>query len=396
MRPILLAGTTDAFARRMYGAVDEALRERVRLWSAPLAESGGLESLLQANPAVVVIGPGLVDAVALRIAARIDAEQPGVGVVIALQGTPGASADVESAMAAGVRGVLAKDADAGTIRATLARAVSAADRHSPPGGAEPTTAVSRARVTTILSPKGGAGKTVLSTNLAVGLASRSPRGVVIVDLDLQFGDVGYVLGLKPRHTIYDAVASSGELDITTLKMFLTHHKSDLYALCAPDEPARGEIVTVEAVEKIIGLLAADFDHVVVDTVAGLSEHSLATIDHSTDIVFLADMDIPSVRHLAKVVAAFDALEMTRQRRHFVLNRADARVGLSMIDVATAAGLDIEFQIPISKQVPVTLNEGNPIILSNPKSPVTRAIWELVEKIGGKSGREQLLTLKRSA
>jgi pilus assembly protein CpaE len=123
---------------------------------------------------------------------------------------------------------------------------------------------------------------------------------------------------------------------------------------------------------------------------------LATIDHSTDIVFLADMDIPSVRHLAKVVAAFDALEMTRQRRHFVLNRADARVGLSMIDVATAAGLDIEFQIPISKQVPVTLNEGNPIILSNPKSPVTRAIWELVEKIGGKSGREQLLTLKRSA
>jgi pilus assembly protein CpaE len=251
-------------------------------------------------------------------------------------------------------------------------------------------------VTTILSPKGGAGKTVLSTNLAVGLASRSPRGVVIVDLDLQFGDVGYALGLKPRHTIYDAVASSGELDITTLKMFLTHHKSDLYALCAPDEPARGEIVTVEAVEKIIGLLAADFDHVVVDTVAGLSEHSLATIDHSTDIVFLADMDIPSVRHLAKVVAAFDALEMTRQRRHFVLNRADARVGLSMIDVATSAGLDIEFQIPISKQVPVTLNEGNPIILSNPKSPVTRAIWELVEKIGGKSGREQLLTLKRSA
>jgi pilus assembly protein CpaE len=297
-------------------------------------------------------------------------------------------------MAAGVRGVLYGDSDADTIRATLVRAVQAADRHAP--GGEQAAAVSRARVTTILSPKGGAGKTVLSTNLAVGLASRSPRGVVIVDLDLQFGDVGYALGLKPRHTIYDAVASSGELDITTLKMFLTHHRSDLYALCAPDEPARGEVVSVDAVERIIGLLAADFDHVVVDTVAGLSEHSLATIDHSTDIVFLADMDIPSVRHLSKVVAAFDALEMTRQRRHFVLNRADARVGLSMIDAAAAAGLDIDLQIPISKQVPVTINEGNPIILANPKSPVSRAIWELVERIAGKSGRDQLMTMKRSA
>lgn len=395
MRPVLITGTTDAFARRMYSAVDEELKGRVRLWSAPPTESGGLDSLLQANPAVVVIGPALVDSVTIKLAERIDAERPEVGVVIVLRGAENGQATAEEAMAAGVRGVLFADSDTDTIRATIVRAVVAADRHAP-AGTEQTSAISRGRVTTILSPKGGAGKTMLSTNLAVGLASRSPRGVVIVDLDLQFGDVGYALGLKPRHTVYDAVATSGELDITTLKMFLTHHRSDLYALCAPDEPARGEVVTVDAVERIIGLLAADFDHVVVDTVAGLSEHSLATIDHSTDVVFLADMDIPSVRHLTKVVTAFDALDMTRQRRHFVLNRADARVGLSMIDVATSAGLEIDLQIPISKQVPVTINEGNPIILSNPKSPVSRAIWELVEKLAGKSGRDQLPTLKRSA
>jgi len=393
MRPVLLSGTTDAFARRLYGAVDEALRERVRLWSAPPTESGGLESLMQANPAVVILGPALVDSVTIRLAERIDAERPEIGVVIVLRGNDD-GATAEEAMAAGVRGVLFPDSDADTIRTTLTRAVVAADRHAP--GGEQTASVARGRVTTVLSPKGGAGKTVVSTNLAVGLASRSPRGVVIVDLDLQFGDVGYVLGLKPRHTIYDAVASSGDLDITTLKMFLTHHRSDLYALCAPDEPARGEIITVDAVERIVSLLAAEFDHVVIDTVAGLSEHALVTIDHSTDIVFLADMDIPSVRHLQKVVTAFDALGMTRQRRHFVLNRADARVGMSMIDVATSAGLDIEVQIPISKQVPVALNEGNPIILSNPKSPVSRAIWELVERIAGKSGRDQVPTMKRSA
>jgi pilus assembly protein CpaE len=383
MRKILLTGTTEAFARKLYAAVDESVQERVRLWSASPEDAAGLESLLRAEPALIVIGPALVDTVTLNIAEAIDAAQPEVGVVIVLQADP-EEADVESALAAGVRGVLFKESEPDTIRSVIAKALQSAERHNPEGDQAST--VSKARVTTILSPKGGAGKTVLSTNLAVALASRSPRGVVIVDLDLQFGDVAYALGLKPRHTIYDAVASS-ELDMTTLKMFLTHHESDLYALCAPDEPARGEVVTVAAVEQIIKLLASEFDHVVVDTVAGLSEHALATIDLSTDTVFLADMDIPSVRHLSKVVRAFDALEMNRQRRHFVLNRADAKVGLTMIDVAISAGLEIELQIPISKQVPVTLNEGRPIILANPKNPVSKAITELAERIAGTARKQ---------
>jgi pilus assembly protein CpaE len=219
---------------------------------------------------------------------------------------------------------------------------------------------------------------------------------VIVDLDLQFGDVAYALGLRPRHTVFDAVSTASPLDITTLKVFLTHHASDLYALCAPDDPARGELIGVEAVEQIIRLLAADFDHVVVDTGAGLTEQALTTLDLSTDLILLADMDVPSVRHLSKVVRALDRLGMHTQTRHIVLNRADARVGLSMPDVAKAAGLDVEIEIPVSKQVPVTLNEGNPIILTNPRSPVTRKVWELVERLTGPQVREQRPPMRWSA
>ena len=123
----------------------------------------------------------------------------------------------------------------------------------------------------------------MSTNLAVGLASNSPRGVVIVDLDLQFGDVAYALGLRPRHTMFDAVShDNASLDITTLKVFLTHHQSDLYALCAPDDPARGELIDSDLVERVITLLATDFDHVVVDTPAGLTEQTLTTLDVRVD------------------------------------------------------------------------------------------------------------------
>ncbi|WKZ82603.1 MAG: AAA family ATPase [Acidimicrobiia bacterium] len=391
MRPILLAGSTDAFARAFYGAVDEALRDRVKLWPHPLADVGALDAALKANPAVLVLGPALVDQVSFRIAAQVDAERPDVGVIVVQQS---GSVPLEDALAAGVRGVLDKDSDAEAIRATVARAVNTAERRS--AGTESSSTVPKARVTAVVAPKGGAGKTVLSTNLAVGLAQGAPRGVVIVDLDLQFGDVGYALGLRPRHTIYDAVTTSGHLDITTLKVFLTHHRSDLYALCAPDEPARGEMVSVEAVSRIVGLLAADFDHVVVDTVAGLSEHTLTTLELATDVVFVADMDVPSVRHLVKVVTALDKLGMARARRHFVLNRADAKVGLSMADVAASAGLPIDVQIPHSKQVPVALNEGSPIILANPRSPVSRAIWDLVQRVGGRQAVDRGGTLRRSA
>lgn len=392
MRPILLAGTTDSFARLVYSAVDEALQERVRLWPDPIAAFGAVDAALATNPVVVVIGPSVIETVAFRLAEQIDAERPDVGVIVVRRdeaGTP------DEALAAGVRGLLSEDSDPDTIRSTIARAVNAAERQAT-GPEMPSSVVAKARVTTVVSPKGGAGKTALSTNLAVGLAQGAPRGVVIVDLDLQFGDVAYALGLRPRHTIFDAVSTSGELDMTTLKVFLAHHSSDLYALCAPDEPARGEQIDVDAVQRIITLLAAEFDHVVVDTVAGLSEHTLATLDLSTDIVFIADMDVPSVRHLAKVVAALDKLGMKRPRRHFVLNRADARVGLSMSDVATAAGLPIDIRIPMAKQVPVALNEGKPIILGNPKSPVSKAMWGLVERIGGKRVVDRSGPLARSA
>ncbi len=391
MRPIVLAGSTDPFARKVYEAIDDDMRDRLRLWTQHLAEPGGLEALLDSQPAVVMLGPGLVDEASLRFAQQIDQERIDVGVIVVQNSGP----NVDAALAAGVRGILSKDSDAEAIRAAITRAAAAFDRHEREAQvAKPS--VSGAKVTTVLSPKGGAGKTVLSTNLAVGLAAGAPRGVVLVDLDLQFGDVAYALGLKPRHTMYDVVAASGSLDITTLKVFLTHHSSDLYVMCAPDEPARGELIEVDAVQQIVSLLAADFDHVVIDTAAGLSEHTLATLDMSTDLIFLADMDVPSVRHLNKVIKALDRLGMQDAERHFVLNRADARVGLSMMKVAAQAGLSVDIEIPVSKQVPVALNGGNPIILSQPKNPVTRKIWEIVERLAGPQVRETREPMKWSA
>ncbi|MDX1691882.1 MAG: AAA family ATPase [Acidimicrobiia bacterium] len=373
MKRIVVAGASDQFYGRLQQAVPDAA-DRIYRWVEQLDGPAVVEAILALDPAAVVLGPELPPRLALALATEFDRARPDVSVLISV---PPDSEVVEAALAAGVRGVLSPGGSRESWRDTVVRAVRVVEARS--ASSQPGSRERRhgARVITVCAPKGGAGKTMLSTNLAAGLAAAAPRQTVIVDLDLQFGDVAYSFSLKPRHSIYDAVATPQSLDLTTLKVFLTRHQCELYALCAPDDPARGEMIGPEAVAEIVSLLMAEFAYVVIDTGAGLTEHTLSALDVSTDIVFVADMDIPSVRHLRKVLNALDHLGMNTQDRHFVMNRADSRVGLSMADAAAAAGITIDVEVPSSRHVPVALNTGTPIILGNARSPVSKRIWELV-------------------
>ena len=375
MKRIVVIGGSDQFYGRVQQAFPDA-GERLYRWFENLDGVTSLRAILTLDPAVVVFGPDLPPNVALTVASEFDRARPDVSVVIAARES---AIGVEQALAVGVRGVLRPDSDPKQIAHVIGKAFHAVQARSTKAPRSEPTRVPKSRVITVAGPKGGSGKTMVSTNLAVGLASMAPRGVVILDLDLQFGDVAYALSLKPRHSLYDAVSTTGPLDLTTLKVFIAHHRSELYALCAPEDPARGEMISADSVSEIVSLLMSEFRYVVIDTNAGLSEHTLSAFEVSTDVVFLADMDVPSVRHLRKVLDALDRLGMTEHERHYVLNRADSRVGLTMADAAKAAGISIDIEIPSSRHVPVALNTGTPLLLSNPKSPVSRALRTLIDR-----------------
>ena len=182
-----------------------------------------------------------------------------------------------------------------------------------------------------------------------------------------------------------------ELDATLLKIFLTRHHSGLYVLCAPQEPAVGEVIPVAAVKAVVRLIASAFGYVVIDTPGALKEPTRAALDLSTDAVMVCDMDVPAVRDLRK---ALDVLGERPIRRHLVLNRADSRVGLTRAAVAEAAGANFDWEIPSSIDVPVSLNEGRPLLLGNPRSRVARRLAEFAEWLaageddpaGGAGGR----------
>ena len=341
--------------------------------SAPPAEVAAKASA--AGVSVVCLGPGLSNDAVLELARAFDRDHPEVCVLVVAKPTPELS---KEAMRVGVRDVLAPGTSPVEIARALGQAGQTAERRRSRVSAESEQPSTTGKVVTVLAAKGGSGKTVTATNLAVGLA-RGGTGVVVVDLDVHFGDVAAALQLDPEHSVADVASGQGPVDKTVLKVFLTPHPSGLFALCGPRSPAEGDEVKPEHVSHVLGLLRRDFPVVVVDTAAGLDELALAAIEASTDLVLLCTTDVASVRSLRKEIDVLDQIGMNYQRRHFVLNRAGARVGLDVGDIESVVGMKVELALPSSRAVPVSMNVGIPVVESEARSKVARQLRQLADR-----------------
>jgi pilus assembly protein CpaE len=242
------------------------------------------------------------------------------------------------------------------------------------GHLPPPPPVRTGKVIVVVSPKGGSGKTAVSSNVAVALAKQFPGRVAAVDLDVQFGDLCTSLGLHPEHNLAE-LAQSNQVDVTTIKLFLTAYEPGLYVLCGARTPAEADSVTHEHVTRVIPLLAQDFDYVVVDTPAGLDDRTLSALELATDLLLVSSLDVTSIRSLRKAIDAMDALGVTKNR-HFVLNRANAKVGINPADAAEALGTPIAAMIPSAREIPMSMNIGTPVVKLEPKSKVARQMVQV--------------------
>ncbi len=250
------------------------------------------------------------------------------------------------------------------------------------------------RVITVLCPKGGVGRTTVATNVAIGLARIAPGSVAIVDLDLQFGDLATALKLAPRYTFTNTRARPP--DGPSVQACLTPHPANLFALCAPNAPVDAEELTPEHTKAVLAVLAQSFQYVVIDTPAGLDEHTLNAIDLSTDLVVVSATDVPAVRNTRKELEVLRVISQPHQRTHLVLNRADARTGLHRNAIESVLGLEIEVEIPSSGTVPLALNQGTPILEADAGSPVSRAMARLVRDLVPKESAAKARRVARRA
>jgi pilus assembly protein CpaE len=232
------------------------------------------------------------------------------------------------------------------------------------------------RTIVIVSAKGGSGKTAVAANLAVAMARMAPGLVVAADLDLQFGDMGYALGLDPQVGVTEAARSVVPLDATTVTAFLTRHPSELFLLAAPNDPVTADSLPMDRVVTILGHLQSEFPYVVIDTGAGIDEAGLVALDHATDVVLVGATDVASVRALQKTIVVLQQLQYTDRAWSLVLNRSNARVGLAVQDIEATLGMRTDVAIPSSRALPISMNQGRPLVETDPHAQVSRAIRQL--------------------
>jgi pilus assembly protein CpaE len=338
-------------------------------------------------PEVLILGPGLDPADTLKHAALLDLQYPEISVVLAAEQTPKL---VLAAMRSGVRDILSPSADEQAIRAIVERSSLAAAgrrRGLAANAAEAPRKGPGGRIIAVMSPKGGVGKTTLATNLAVGLGKVAPMGVVIVDLDLQFGDVASGLLLDPEHTITDAVFGAASQDAMVLKTYLALHPAGIYALCGPKDPVEMDRITAEHVGNLLQQLRQEFQYVVVDTAPGLGEHVLSALDQATDAVWVCGMDVPSIRGLRTGFHILSELGLLSASRHVVLNMADGRSGLSVPDVEATIGVPVDVTVPRSRTLPFSTNMGVPLLQDGRRDVAAKALRQLVDRF--KPNRQEL-------
>jgi len=320
----------------------------------------------------VVLGPGVDQATALRLAEELRLTRPTLGVVLVRRRID--TGVLGDALRAGVREVVdARDLSGLTaaVRRTRILARALRDKADVPGS--PDEPGPRGRVLTVFSAKGGCGKTTVATNLAAVLADGGKRQVVLVDLDLAFGDVAIALQLFPSHTIADAIPLGDTLDAQGVAGLLTPHSPGLTTLVAPLEPGVASSIPAELVGRILDVLREQYDFVVVDTPPAFDDQVLAAFDRSDVVALLATLDIPAVKNLKLTLETMELLSYPTDRYCVVMNRSDAKVGLSLSDVEKTLGTKVVAQIPSSRDVPASTNRGVPLALEQPRHPVTVAL-----------------------
>ncbi len=371
--PLVVMATNDEIvAQRFIDLLSANGEVRIELRRGVVGEPNlerAMRRLLAEDPAVVIIGPDAAPGDAIVLTKRVLFTSPTTAVI--LVGDPERGFLME-AMRAGARDVLPFDATVETVRASILRCLEALTHWSSD------TAPSGGSVITVISPKGGTGKTTVTTNMAFALTKRPDTSVFMVDLDVQFGDIGNFLHLRSDYTAIDAARKAD--DILALKGMLVAHPAGPHVLLAPETPIEADNLDPEAMMGALRTLRREADFLLIDTAAGLDEFTLAAIELADVVVLITTGDVAAVVATRKAIEALNEVGLDTHRRIVALNRAGSKTRLSPQSIEQALGCRLDLQIPNSTKFPLSLNDGLPLTAAAPASREARAVDALVDMV----------------
>jgi pilus assembly protein CpaE len=238
-------------------------------------------------------------------------------------------------------------------------------------------------VLAVFSPKGGAGRTTIATNLALAIQRETGGRVALVDANLQFGDVGVLLNLNPKNrSMLDAV-EAGEPDSDITNSVMVDHSTGIRVLLAPPTPEGADLVTPQYLRRMVDHLRATHNYVVVDLPSALNDHSLAVMDAADQIVVLTALEITTIKNVRLFLEVADQLEYDRSTIRLVVNRSDSAQGIRIGDVEASIRRPIDGTIVSDGRLAVlAVNRGVPFVVSHPEGALSRDVLKLARTLAG--------------
>lgn len=250
-----------------------------------------------------------------------------------------------------------------------------------PGGPAIGVPVRLGQVVSIYSPKGGVGCSTLAVNLAIALAEGGEEQVLLADANLQFGDLGVLLNLRPDRSITDLVPMIDALDPELLDAVLHTHASGLRVLLAPPRPEMGELVSPEHLKKILNSLRTQFQYILVDTGSSLHEITLTVLEMAQRILLVITPDIPTIKNAKLFFELLEALGHTSEKVSLILNKAGGRSNIRIEDIESSIKHPLAAQIPLDETAAVSAaNKGVPLLVGFRGNPITRSILGLAREL----------------
>lgn len=287
-------------------------------------------------------------------------------------------------MLAGARDVIVRTArPAEMLQSISAAAIIEQERAArQPAGAEGQPR-GRGKFVVVISPKGGAGTTFVSTNLAIMLRQIGGGRVCAADFNLQFGHLGTHLNIFGRHTLQNLMENVDEIDDAMLAAVLQQHGSGIHVLLAPTSPDAASELGPQQVDAILDQILARYSYVVADTWGVLDEATMALLARADDVLVMATPEIPALKNVKFFLEYVAQHELTRGRISIVLNRFPSVDGVSLEDVQQHLRHPVSANIPSAGQlVTYSVNRGVPVVLSHPQSWVAQSMRQLAGYVSG--------------
>lgn len=338
-----------------------------------IAISGFLEydnmtnlKILGYSPDVVILIYDRKEGQIFEIAEQVYAQIQGASVIMLSE-----DIDVEllkKAMQYGIKHVLPLKATAAELKEAIFKTFTLEKKRISDNSIVKST---RSKVISFFGGKGGTGKTTIAVNSAVQLA-QSGKKVVIIDADLQFGDVTVLLDLDPKDTIYELSKEKGDMSIDVVKSMLALHSSGLDVLAAPKSPELSEYINDKTMELIINTMRPYYEYIIIDLPPGFNDTTIAIIESSDIVNLVASVDIIALRNAKICIGIMEALRQ-KDKVELVLNRATDGI-ISKRDFENILNLNPKMYLPDdTKTVLTSMNKGVPFVVGMPKTTVAKMI-----------------------